>query len=1005
LRARVGSAILPTFLIIVGLILWQVLRSRAADAPAGGSHQTPGPSDVPRIPQPVAKYPAAQEASTPSTDRSAKNRPGASVSGCVLDDATGKPAADCTILFISFSLDRTLQGEGVTDAEGRFAIGPVPDGYYHPQVRGRNLVLVGQPVSVQILEAKDVSGIELRVGPGAIVSGRVYDARTGRGISGVAVTASPDEWSWDRLGTLTCDATDSSGRYRIDGLAPVAHRVCAVPTAGYVDSDFREAGAVSRGRLLAPLRPGQEAVGIDLALEPGLTVSGRVVDQQGRPVPEAHIAGHVRNVWHVNAPSARTDADGAFSFVTTCPPGGELMLQAHSTDLVGEPEGPFTVTSTGLRNVRLTVYPPASIAGTVVDARGDPVAHAKLHANPKRQEGLYHVEAGRADEDGAFEIASLPEDTYSLRAELISGSDNPTLEIAVARGQRRTGVRLICNDGPSFTIRGRVTNTRGEPIHGAHVTARRGAGAYDDPQRQDVSASAQTGPDGAYRIQGLPDGQYRLSASHIDYQESERWVESLDGEEVDFTLEKLKRGVIEGQVVRADNAAPITDFRIEVRKRSTYYYDDDYGLWVYPDAMQTITSGRFHDAEGRFRFGRVRTGAVEVHATAAGFTPGVQKVDVVPEEEGVTEVLIALEPALRVEGLVLSDSGVPLSGALIFIGEPPRVDHIDRQKAPVAASLRDGTFVLDSLSTDPQVISGTLPHHAPGSVEVVPSRTHVTRIEIVLQELGAVEGTVRVAGRPFPEATVGCPGAREAHTLPNGTYRIADVKPGEVDVVACAPVPTASGTVSRKLSKPALIVGGQTTVVDFDFRPEAGVIEGVVTLGGHPARRGHVSLHLDTPSGVERRGANPDEGSGGYRFEGLPAGAGTLWVSASPDGETFLRRTLSVELALGQSLRRDIEFAGTGIVAGEIVGASRDANMRIRLLAGHISLDGYTPETFSEFPPPAVATTSKTAHGFFRLTAIDAGDYTVVAHTNEWIAYQYIRVGQDAETFVTLEAL
>ena len=70
---------------------------------------------------------------------------------------------------------------------------------------------------------------------------------------------------------------DSEGRYRIANLPPGDYSVSAVAAGN----------AVTQGRLIR-LAPGQD-ISVDLVAPAGVMVSGRIIDENGEPVPRAQV--------------------------------------------------------------------------------------------------------------------------------------------------------------------------------------------------------------------------------------------------------------------------------------------------------------------------------------------------------------------------------------------------------------------------------------------------------------------------------------------------------------------------------------------------------------------------------------------------------------------------------------------------------------------------------------------------------------------------------------------
>jgi hypothetical protein len=112
--------------------------------------------------------------------------------------------------------------------------------------------------------------------------------------------------------------------------------------------------------------------------------------------------------------------------------------------------------------------------------------------------------------DGAFTLDSVPAATYEIVAYLPDRSVATLPPMAVASGERKTGLRLVTQ--PSATIRGRVIDYRtGLPIAGARAEGRGTA-------RDSLAATADSG--GWFSLEGFPAGKvvdFAVAAPRGDY--------------------------------------------------------------------------------------------------------------------------------------------------------------------------------------------------------------------------------------------------------------------------------------------------------------------------------------------------------------------------------------------------------------------------------------------------------------------------------------------------------
>jgi hypothetical protein len=158
----------------------------------------------------------------------------------------------------------------------------------------------------------------------------------------------------------------------------------------------------------------------------------------------------------------------------------------------------------------------ASVQGTVTSAdTRTPVRGAEVRLNSP---GSYRRLA-TTDGDGRFELTNLPAGEYFLN---VSSAGFASMQF----GQRRpldAAAAIRLSEGERFTadvalprgaaIYGRVFDQFGEPVAGTRVQALRSRIVDGRRRLQSVGAGDQTDDTGAYRVYGLPPGDYFITAS------------------------------------------------------------------------------------------------------------------------------------------------------------------------------------------------------------------------------------------------------------------------------------------------------------------------------------------------------------------------------------------------------------------------------------------------------------------------------------------------------------
>ncbi len=242
---------------------------------------------------------------------------------------------------------------------------------------------------------------ELRLAPERVIEGRVLDA-SGRGLPGVrleAVARVRDENDDERQhAPVHAGAfTDGEGRFHLGGLWAGPYRVIVARGEGFSVPE--------------PVLVDAPATGVRIDLRPSVTVTVKVVDADGRPVPGSHVvARRADDPSGAFATSGETDAEGAARLerldptlryaVVIAPP--TTFLRGRSTSLPDWSPADGTVP-----------LPRAhELSGWIRDEDGAAIPYAQLFLS---KEGR-RVQTASAGANGAFTIGQLVPGTYDLEA-------------------------------------------------------------------------------------------------------------------------------------------------------------------------------------------------------------------------------------------------------------------------------------------------------------------------------------------------------------------------------------------------------------------------------------------------------------------------------------------------------------------------------------------------------------------------------------------------------------
>jgi RNA polymerase sigma factor (sigma-70 family) len=503
------------------------------------------------------------------------------------------------------------------DAQGHFAIrglGPGRHSFVAMGEGGAPLARLDVPV-----RAGETTRIDFDLPAESWIAGRVVDGN-GRGVANASIgSVGPGEivpgLLASRLGALRYPwcRTAPDGRFRVGSLLHGEHSL-RIDAEGFF--------AVNRGPLRVPAGGGLE--GLEVVLESGHRLSGRVLDTAGRPAEGLAVivvrdeeAAKRRNVDLSKRRSfrqrTRTAADGTFSvagldavpLIVSARRGGKLLVERRDV----EPDGD---------GLELVVGTPTGIAGVVLDAGGSPVGAFRivpLRVTDSRVTGRL---AGWGDdrrpgrefvsEDGTFEWTELELGTFDFRVEAKGLVAQTLADIQVVAGEVRRGLEIRLE--PGATIRGRVVERgSGAVVAGARVEI--------VPRQESVlelsefrEAAATSAEDGTFEVSGLPPGPTRLTVTHEGFVEGMTdEVEGRPGKPVEGLLVELARGgAVEGLAVGRDGLPFAGGSAVAIPSERP---------WRSPLKNTTIEEG------GRFRIGGLAAGRYRVEACPrlVGTTP------------------------------------------------------------------------------------------------------------------------------------------------------------------------------------------------------------------------------------------------------------------------------------------------------------------------------------------------------------------------------------------------
>lgn len=505
------------------------------------------------------------------------------------------------------------------------------------------------------------------------------------------------------------------------------------------------------------LVPRHDAAGgrsLDVVLEPGVEVRGKVVHDDGRGVGGTTI--FAMGGMAAGRKMVVTEDDGAFAIDGLAPGRYELFVANDEVGLQQQRsvEAPSS-------DLVIELPPTGTIRGRVVDARSrEPVPQFEVSAQPADDESARAAmsrELQVSDPNGAFVVAGVPvgDVTLTIKAE---GYVAKEIDGAVVAGDAGAAEIEVALDAGA-TIRGRVTTIEQEGIADVAVTI----------SEEGAELSETTDEEGEYELRGVRPGRVKIGFRHDEFISQEMQIDTADTGRVDATL---ARGLsLRGVVVR--DGAGVANARV---------YGSSSGLGADGRSATTNESGRF---------------------TLAGLAPGRYSIKASAEDESEASLedidvekagplrLVLERPATAVLwGTVVGVPDAALGTTTVSAESergrlvrayPDGSGNFRMEKAPVGrVKVRANVATLFGTTRSSKQSELTL---APGSE---------TQTTIELHGDASVTGIVTRDGAPVSGATISFQGADDGETNATtrsdatGRYELTGLEAGRYTVEASA---------------------------------------------------------------------------------------------------------------------------------------------------------------------------------------------------------------------------
>jgi uncharacterized membrane protein/protocatechuate 3,4-dioxygenase beta subunit len=642
---------------------------------------------------------------------------------------------------------------------------------------------------IPVMAGQPVPGIDFSLQEGNVISGRVTGSN-GLPLANVSVDAVDRKCNGTWYGGKN---TDEDGNYCI--IVPEgSFYIRSATNTKYPDQWWGSAGVTTDcdEAVAVDILAGQTTTGIDLSLQEGATISGRVTSDTGQPLADINVGAVDQKCdgdWYWTS----TDANGNYSILV---PGGKIFylyadppcssqnylrewrdsgsgsIDCNAAEAVEVAAGQTTA------GMDFSLREGAIISGRITDIHDQPLADVCVDAIDQQCDGTWY--GGSVDGNGNYCIV-VPEGSFYVRINPACGRVNYIMQwwnngsgttdcsgaeaVDVTIGQWADGVDFSLQEGGM--ISGRITTADGQPVALQVVASDFISGSW----LSDTRIAEED--EGFYTIRGLPSGNYKVNVNtqgtrYIREYYNNTYVDTSAASvpvavgattpDIDFNIEV--GGSISGIVTRTADGEPIAGMQVVA-------YDFTSGRWqsdarTLQDGTYTIQglpAGIYRvvvDPSGTDYIREYYNGTYDdtydyyitapVSVTVGITTPGID---------------FSLEIGGRISGMVARASdGTPVAG--LWVGAN---DNVKGRWGNSVKTNKDGSYIIRGLppgnyrvEVDPsntdyirEYYSSTYDYSSAASVPVTAGIT-TPGIDFLLETGGRISGIVTRASDGNPVA-------------------------------------------------------------------------------------------------------------------------------------------------------------------------------------------------------------------------------------------------------------
>lgn len=434
---------------------------------------------------------------------------------------------------------RTYGGPGyattTTAADGTYTLARLRPGSYQVKFGAKDGLakqwydradLRAQAQTIQLVAGQDRTGVDAKLRSVQGISGTVRDPE-GTPVASVRVAVYPKGQNVYADYTYT----DSNGRFFTHDLPAGDYDVQLRPAANSGLATQWFDGARVRGDA-KPVTVSTGLTDVTAELARGATISGRVTDAQGDPVPGVQVSAEMRDEYRY----AQTDSNGDYRIQGLASGKFRVQFDAYATDnflseWYDNAAGPDVATpvpvtpGSSVTGVDAVLAEGGTVSGTVTNPDGSPATYAYIQLYAGDEVAVQ----GYADQLGRYSVTKVRTATYTVATSGGQGLQtwapsattiSEATPFQVTGGSTVTGKDIRIQRGGS--ISGTVT-AEGVPNPAGQLVLTRVVNGQDEGSRFGAYWS-----NGAFKINSVAPGTYRLHAIPEGTAWAQQWYDGAD---------------------------------------------------------------------------------------------------------------------------------------------------------------------------------------------------------------------------------------------------------------------------------------------------------------------------------------------------------------------------------------------------------------------------------------------------------------------------------------------